>query len=79
MNAIPEWLGKASPARRAALKNSHRALPEPIKSAPVDQHQALRNAITQHMTAQNAVDQMLERVQNASTFAESTSELSATA
>lgn len=70
VKAIPEWLGKASPARRAALKNSHRALPEPIKSAPVDQHQALRNAITQHMTAQNAVDQMLERIQNASTFAE---------
>ncbi|NYH10428.1 dermonecrotic toxin domain-containing protein [Pseudomonas moraviensis] len=70
VKAIPEWLGKASPARRAALKNSHRALPEPIWSAPADQHQALRSAITQHMTAQNAVDQMLERVQNASAFAE---------
>ncbi|MBX8472578.1 hypothetical protein K5E37_26395 [Pseudomonas sp. RIT778] len=70
VNAIPEWLGKASPARRTALKNSHRALPDPIRSAPADEHQALRSAITRHMTAQNAVDQMLERVQNASSFAE---------
>lgn len=70
VKAIPEWLGRASPARRTALKNSRYALPDPIKSAPSAQHQALRSAITQHMTAQNAVDQMLERVQNASAFAE---------
>ncbi len=68
--AIPEWLGQASPARRSALKNSRRTLTDSLKSAPRSQHDALRNAITQHMTAQNAVDQMLDRVQNASTFAE---------
>ncbi|WP_426202798.1 dermonecrotic toxin domain-containing protein [Pseudomonas sp. TWP3-1] len=70
VNAIPEWLGKASPTRRAALKNHRPTLSDQLKSAPLTQQAELRSAIASQMTAQNAVDQMLERVRNASAFAE---------
>lgn len=68
-NAIPEWLGKASSARREALKNNRRPVTDRIKTAPRAQHDELRAAIATHMTAQNAVDQKLEHLQDANAFA----------
>lgn len=71
--AIPDWLGKSSPARRGALRNHRQTISDQLKAAPQApqaQHAELRSAIASHMSAQNAVDQMLERVQNAPAFAE---------
>ncbi|MFM9382118.1 dermonecrotic toxin domain-containing protein [Pseudomonas sp. UV AK001] len=68
--AIPKWLGNASHDRRAALKNNRCGLDESLKSAPREQHDALRHAIDRHLTAQNAVDQIFDPLLNASDFAE---------
>ncbi|HJR29646.1 MAG TPA: DUF6543 domain-containing protein [Pseudomonas sp.] len=68
-NAIPDWLGKASSTRRKALKNNRRPVTDRIKAAPRAQHDKLRAAIATHMTAQNTVDQTLERLQDANAFA----------
>lgn len=70
VKALPEWLGKASPARRLALKNNRHRLHHAVKAAPREQHDALRTLIVEYMKAQNGVDQVLDRVQDASTFAE---------
>ncbi|MDD0970936.1 MULTISPECIES: dermonecrotic toxin domain-containing protein [Pseudomonas] len=70
VKAIPQWLGKASSRRREALKNHRQPLSTPLKTAPRAQHDALRSAIGSQMTAQNAVDQVLDKVQNPAAFAE---------
>lgn len=70
VNAIPQWLGKASSRRREALKNHRQPLSIPLKTAPRAQHDALRSAIGSQMTAQNAVDQVLDKVQSPEAFAE---------
>ncbi|WP_432217502.1 dermonecrotic toxin domain-containing protein [Pseudomonas kribbensis] len=70
VKALPEWLGKASPARRLALKNNRHRLSHAVKAAPQVQHDVLRTLIVEYMKAQNGVDQVLDRVQDASTFAE---------
>ncbi|WP_323162320.1 dermonecrotic toxin domain-containing protein [Pseudomonas glycinae] len=69
VNAMPSWLGNASDKRREALKNNRKTLPDTIKTAPQADHDELRAAIANHMSAQNTVDQRLDRVQDASAFA----------
>lgn len=70
VDAIPEWLGQASCARRAALKNNRRPVTDNIRKAPRAQHDQLRAAIAGHMQVQNSVDQRLAQVQDVSAFAE---------
>ncbi|TVT84090.1 dermonecrotic toxin domain-containing protein [Pseudomonas sp. H3(2019)] len=69
-NAIPEWLGKASPARRQALQNTQPQLLARLQAAPAAQHQELKALNAAHWTAQSDVDQRLEHLQDASAFAE---------
>ena len=69
-NAAPEWLGKASPARRQALKSTRPQLLDRLKAASSGQHAELKALNAAHWTAQNDVDQKLERLQDASRFAE---------
>jgi Leucine-rich repeat (LRR) protein len=69
-NVIPEWLGKASHARRQALKRTQPQLLDRLKAAPATQHTELKPLNAAHWTAQNEVDRKLEHLQDASGFAE---------
>lgn len=69
-NPLPAWLGKASPARLQALKANRRPLTEAVKNAPQPEHAKLREHVTEHMAAQNEIDQTLARLQDAKAFAE---------
>ncbi|MDX9667316.1 hypothetical protein QMK50_20315 [Pseudomonas sp. P5_152] len=69
-NAVPDWLAKASPARRQALKRTRPQLPDRLTTAPADQHTELDTLNAAHWSAQNAVDQALERLQDVNSFAE---------
>lgn len=69
-NAIPEWLGKASPAKRQALKKTQPKLLDRLKAASSTQHAELKALNAAHWTAQNDVDQKLKHLQDASGFAE---------
>ncbi|VVN21214.1 hypothetical protein PS645_04310 [Pseudomonas fluorescens] len=68
--AIPEWLGKASAARRLALKNTQPRLPDQLKAVPAAQHLRMKTLNGAHWTAQNDVDQRLAHIQDVSAFAE---------
>jgi Leucine-rich repeat (LRR) protein len=69
-NAIPDWLGSASVARREALKRISPQLPAPVQSAPAAQHAEMKSLNAAHMAAQSEVDKSLEDLQDASAFAE---------
>ncbi|CAI8906322.1 dermonecrotic toxin domain-containing protein [Pseudomonas sp. IT-P176] len=69
-NAVPDWLAKASPARRQALKRTRPQLPDRLTTAPADQHTELNTLNAAHWSAQNAVDQALERLQDVNSFTE---------
>ncbi|WP_248742492.1 MULTISPECIES: dermonecrotic toxin domain-containing protein [unclassified Pseudomonas] len=69
-NAFPEWLGKASAARRQALKHNRRKLSDKLKKAPKAQHAELRALIAQRMSVQNDIDRTLEQLQDAYAYAE---------
>ena len=69
-NALPDWVGQATLARRKALKAAQPRLTAALKSASSAQHQALKTLTADHWTAQNAVDQRLAHLQDASAFAE---------
>jgi len=69
-NAFPEWLGKASAARRQALKHNRRPLTDALKQASKAQHEELRALIGRRMSAQNSIDQTLEPLQDAAAYAE---------
>jgi Leucine-rich repeat (LRR) protein len=69
-NAIPDWLGSASVARREALKRIAPQLSAPVQSAPATQHAEMNSLNAAHMAAQSEVDKSLEHLQDASAFAE---------
>ncbi|VVN28717.1 dermonecrotic toxin domain-containing protein [Pseudomonas fluorescens] len=69
-NAIPDWLGSASVARREALKRISPQLSAPVQSAPATQHVQMKSLNAAHMAAQSEVDKSLEHLQDASAFAE---------
>lgn len=68
--AIPDWLGDISATRRDALKNSVPQLPEPLKTAPAEQHAQMKSLNAAHISAQSEVDKSLEHLQDAAAFAE---------
>ncbi|MDQ0741934.1 dermonecrotic toxin domain-containing protein [Pseudomonas sp. W4I3] len=70
INPLPDWLGRASSARREALKRNATLLPNRIKTATAPQHEHLQTLIDGYMTAQNSIDQRLEKLQDAKAFAE---------
>lgn len=69
-NALPDWLGAATPTRRLALTNSLPRLSLTLQSAPAEQHQQMNSLNATQWAAQSKVDQSLEHLQDASTFAE---------
>ncbi|MGY2261416.1 dermonecrotic toxin domain-containing protein [Pseudomonas sp. SDO55104_S430] len=69
-NAIPHWLGQASPARRLALKGVQPRLADHLKNASPDHHQEMKALNVAHWTAQNNVDQHLSALQDVNAFAE---------
>ncbi|WNZ82974.1 dermonecrotic toxin domain-containing protein [Pseudomonas sp. P108] len=69
-NAIPDWLGSASVARREALKRISPQRSSPVQSAPATQHAQMKSLNAAHMAAQSEVDKSLEHLQDASAFAE---------
>lgn len=69
-NAIPDWLGRASVARREALKRISPQRSSPVQSAPATQHTQMKSLNAAHMAAQSEVDKSLEHLQDASAFAE---------
>jgi Leucine-rich repeat (LRR) protein len=70
LNAIPPWLGTASPAKRQALKGIQPLLPDSLKTASSAHHAELKALNAAHWTAQNDIDRMLENLRDAGTFAE---------
>ncbi|MDT3315012.1 hypothetical protein QZR14_26965 [Pseudomonas sp. rhizo66] len=68
--ALPDWLGNVSSTRRLALTNTLPRLSAPLQSASAEQHQQMMALNAAHLTAQSAVDQSLEHLQDASAFAE---------
>jgi len=69
-DAIPDWLGTASPTRRQALKNTQPQRLGPLNVASAAQHQQLMTLNAAHWTAQSEVDQTLAHLQDANAFAE---------
>lgn len=51
--AIPDWLGDISATRRDALKKSVPQLPEPLKTAPAEQHAQMKSLNAAHISAQS--------------------------
>lgn len=68
-NAIPDWLGNVSPARRKTLKNTQPQLPARLQAASAAHHQELKALNATHWTAQSEVDKRLEHLQDANAFA----------
>ena len=69
-DAIPDWLGNASAARRAALKQTQPSLPLKLQGESVAARHALNALHADHWTAQNDVDKQLALFKEASAFAE---------
>ncbi|NUT78275.1 hypothetical protein HNO86_24865 [Pseudomonas sp. C1C7] len=69
-NAIPDWLGQASPARHQALKSAQPLLTDRLKAVPAEHHQQMKALNAAHWSAQNEVDQQLAHLQDANAFAE---------
>ncbi|MGE8150959.1 dermonecrotic toxin domain-containing protein [Pseudomonas vancouverensis] len=70
VDAIPQWLGKATSTRRQALKSTAPRLTERLKAASTAQHQTLKQLNEAHLTLQNDVDQRLAHLHDADAFAE---------
>lgn len=70
-NNLPDWVLKASPATRSALKNAPLQLPGWHARATREQHQSLKIAGEEHWTQRNRLETRLARLQNARDFAES--------
>lgn len=66
-DVIPPWLGQASPARHQALAQA--LPPAPLLPATRAQKAELKRLNAAHWSAQNAVDNALQHLQDAKTFA----------
>lgn len=69
-NAIPDWLSQTSLQRVRDLKNSPKVVPEWVKGAASHEHGALKLAAETGWHAQNAVDKLLDGLQDIHSFAE---------
>ncbi|MHC8319220.1 dermonecrotic toxin domain-containing protein [Pseudomonas sp. GB2N2] len=70
-NNVPDWLLKASPATRAAVKGVRLQFPDWHATATRQQHQSLKRVSEEHWTLRNRLEARLSRLQNARDFAES--------
>lgn len=69
-SALPDWLGRLSPAQRQALKASAPQLADGLKAASNNEHQTLKALTASHWAAHSAVEQRLAQLQDATAFAE---------
>ncbi|KJZ49224.1 NEL-type E3 ubiquitin ligase domain-containing protein [Pseudomonas fluorescens] len=69
-NAIPGWLIKASPERRAALRGALLEIPAWYKNASAEQRKEIKRLTEASLNSQNALDAMMNRVQDLTAFAE---------
>ena len=63
-HALPDWLGAASALKRNALAQPALILADGLKNASEQQHQALKRLNSQAWSAQNRVDQAMERLKS---------------
>lgn len=70
-NNLPDWVLKASPVTRHALKSARLQRPDWHARATREQHQSLKMASEEHWTRRNRLEARLSRLQNARDFAES--------
>lgn len=68
-HALPDWLGAASALKRNALAQPAVILADGFKNASEQQHQALKRLNSQAWSAQNRVDQAMERLKSPEVFA----------
>ncbi|MBC3244749.1 leucine-rich repeat domain-containing protein [Pseudomonas lurida] len=66
--AVPGWLADASPARRAALRNTQPAIADWYTTATPQEHDTLKNQVNLAWTAQNRLDQALANLHAADDF-----------
>ncbi len=69
INAVPLWLGNASPARHQQLKGTTLTIPNWYSSASAADHNTLKTLNRAAWAAQNPVDQALGRLQDINAFA----------
>jgi len=69
-NNLPDWVLKASPATRMALKSARIEVPDWHATATRQQHLALKTASATHLVQRNRLESMLDNLQNAQEFAE---------
>ena len=68
-NNLPDWVLKASPATRGALKSAPLAVPQWHTTATGEQLLSLKATSAQHWTQRNKLESMLDKLQNARDFA----------
>ncbi|MHC8304658.1 dermonecrotic toxin domain-containing protein [Pseudomonas sp. PB3P13] len=68
---LPDWVLKASPATRNALKSAPLRMPDWHTRATRQQHQSLKRVSEQYWTRRNRLDARMSRLINARDFAES--------
>jgi len=66
--AIPRWLGDATPARRSALRELAPSFPDWYKNASAAQHETLKRLNSDAWTRQNRVDKALAGLKSPETF-----------
>ncbi|MHC8357971.1 dermonecrotic toxin domain-containing protein [Pseudomonas sp. LB3P81] len=71
LNNLPDWLLKASPATRNALKSARLQMPDWHTRATRQHHQSVKRVSEEHWTQRNHLEARLSRLQNARDFAES--------
>jgi Leucine-rich repeat (LRR) protein len=67
-NALPAWLGQASPAKRTALRRAGAGLAGWYASARPREHDTLKALVTQAWTTQNQVDRAMSNLQSPADF-----------
>ncbi|VVM48452.1 hypothetical protein PS662_00667 [Pseudomonas fluorescens] len=67
---LPDWVLKASPATRSALKSAPLQVPGWHASATPQQQQSLKTLSEAHLTRRNDLETRLSKLQNAQDFAE---------
>ncbi|MFJ7108993.1 NEL-type E3 ubiquitin ligase domain-containing protein [Pseudomonas sp. NPDC098740] len=69
-NAIPAWLIKATPERRAALRATSLEVPPWYANASTEQRQEMKRLTEASLSSQNALDTIMSRVDELKAFAE---------
>jgi len=69
-NAIPDWLIRATPARREAFRQAPTQIPDWYKNATVEQRQEIKRLTEASIKSLIALDKVMARVQDIKAFAQ---------